>query len=1149
MKQILTLALAIFTSLIVFSQTYQQAIEPVKILNAVQGGLQIEISAPSFEIEAQKTPSGMFNTIVTQGTVSRSEAGAPFLPAYSKLIQVPEKAQVVIDVVSSKFTDYQLSDLSGNSYELMPFQPSVSKSHTGEIPFYFNNAAYQVNEFMQPVRAKASIHGNLRNMRLATLDISPFDYNPVTNTLRVYEKIVLSISFPGADQGLTNLLSEKYSDFCFAGSASRIINHDAFRTAKDTASHYPIKMVIVADPMFQTVLQPFVAWKTKKGFIVDEAYTSNPAVGTTTTSISNYLQAQYDNASTWNPAPTFILIVGDVAQVPAFTGTAGSHVSDMYYAEFTGDMIADAYIGRFSATTVDQLLPQLDKTLEYEQYLFPTETWLDTVVMIGGVDASFGPTHANGQINYGTTYYFNSTNGIHSWTHLYPASGNEDALIRTEIGKGVAFANYTAHGYSDGWGDPTFDKSDISAMENAHQYPLMIGNACVTNKFEESECFGEALLRANMKGAVGYIGASNNSYWDEDFYWGVGVRAAINANPVYDANNLGAYDRTWHITGEPFSEWFVSQGQMVLAGNLAVLEGSPTSFNYYSEMYHLMGDPSLMIYLSVPSQLDVTHPALIPLGQNTMTITTEPYAYVGVSQNGVWHGAGIADATGNLVLNIIPFTIPGTADIVGTKQFRKPYISTFLVQTPTGPYVLMESKMINDVSGNNNQQADVMETLNLNVKLKNFGLQNDSTVFAILSTTDSYVEIIDSVGIWGLIFSNDTMTLNNAYTLKIDSLVPDQHVAQFVLTIHDSTGNIWPSNFNIKINAPDLQILGLTIDDATGGNGNNKLDAGETADLYIQVVNNGHADIWNAAAVLSTSSPDLTITSANWQHDSLYMGLVETGKYTVLVSSSVTVGTPASVTLDLEAIAGYSASKIFTKAIGQVDEDWESGDLTQYTWITGGASPWIISAGTPFEGSFAARSGVISDNEQSDLSIQIEVLSDDSISFYKRVSSEQDWDFLKFLVNGTEAGQWSGEVAWSQERFWLTAGIKTLKWSYIKDYSYLEGEDAAFVDYIVFPPMQVITSDIELPAADNDMMIYPNPATGEYVTVTAPVAAGDVQMTVFAADGRIVFAEQFSNVRGQLYLPVAIAGFENGIYTIRLTGSNVDFSKSFAVIK
>ena len=29
------------------------------------------------------------------------------------------------------------------------------------------------------------------------------------------------------------------------------------------------------------------------------------------------------------------------------------------------------------------------------------------------------------------------------------------------------------------------------------------------------------------KGAIGYIGATNNSVWDEDYYWGVGSDSEI----------------------------------------------------------------------------------------------------------------------------------------------------------------------------------------------------------------------------------------------------------------------------------------------------------------------------------------------------------------------------------------------------------------------------------------------------------------------------------------------------------------------------------------------------------------------------------------------------------------------------------------------
>ncbi len=112
------------------------------------------------------------------------------------------------------------------------------------------------------------------------------------------------------------------------------------------------------------------------------------------------------------------------------TGHAGGHVTDLYYFEYTGDILPELYYGRFSANNLTQLQPQIDKTLEYEQYLFPDPTFLDEVVMIAGADGSH-QTWSNGQINYGTTYYFNAAHGLLSHTYLQPepGGGNYSQLI------------------------------------------------------------------------------------------------------------------------------------------------------------------------------------------------------------------------------------------------------------------------------------------------------------------------------------------------------------------------------------------------------------------------------------------------------------------------------------------------------------------------------------------------------------------------------------------------------------------------------------------------------------------------------------------------------------------------------------------------
>ena len=86
-----------------------------------------------------------------------------------------------------------------------------------------------------------------------------------------------------------------------------------------------------------------------------------------------------------------------------------------------------------------------------------------------------------------------------------------------------------------------FETSDIPGLKTMISM-VLIGNCCQSNKFDAPACFGEAILRANDKGAVGYIGGSNNTYWDEDYWWAVGNTSNFTANPTYTGTGLAAYD-------------------------------------------------------------------------------------------------------------------------------------------------------------------------------------------------------------------------------------------------------------------------------------------------------------------------------------------------------------------------------------------------------------------------------------------------------------------------------------------------------------------------------------------------------------------------------------------------------------------------------
>lgn len=99
-------------------------------------------------------------------------------------------------------------------------------------------------------------------------------------------------------------------------------------------------------------------------------------------------------------------------------------------------------------------------------------------------------------------------------------------------------------------------------------------------------------------------------------------------------------------------------------------------------------------------------------------------------------------------------------------------------------------------------------------------------------------------------------------------------------------------------------------------------------------------------------------------------------------------------------------------------------------------------------GTGAIQNGDIGDSQTATTSTTVRIPADGTVSFFRRTSTESGWDFLRFSIDGTQVGSWSGTVAYSQVSFPLTAGTHTLTWSYTKDGSLSSGADTVYVDDI-----------------------------------------------------------------------------------------------------
>ncbi len=133
----------------------------------------------------------------------------------------------------------------------------------------------------------------------------------------------------------------------------------------------------------------------------------------------------------------------------------------------------------------------------------------------------------------------------------------------------------------------------------------------------------------------------------------------------------------------------------------------------------------------------------------------------------------------------------------------------------------------------------------------------------------------------------------------------------------------------------------------------------------------------------------------------------------------------------------------------------EALDAPGLNWTTGGTAPWSGQTAISHDGVDAARSGIISDNQDTWLQTTV-TTGPGTLGFWWKVSSEAGYDYLEFYLDGTlQNGRIAGEVNWTQQTFNIPAGSHTLRWRYAKDAAVSSGQDRAWVDQVSFVPAGV----------------------------------------------------------------------------------------------
>ena len=543
-----------------------------------------------------------------------------------------------------------------------------------------------------------------------------------------------------------------------------------------------------------------------------------------------------------------------------------------------------------SAETTAEMTAMLNKSLEYEQYTMPDPSYLNNVLLIAGHDDSgWGVQVGRPTIWYATNYYYNAE---HGFDNVYEYTTDDYTNCYAPLNSGVGFANYTAHGAKTAWADPEFSVDDVANMTNEHKYFFAIGNCCITGDWGYSTpCFGEALTRAESKGAFAYIGSCPNTVWLNDYYFGVGPTSRADGTmPTQGETGTGIYDAIW------MDDVYNTVNSILYVGNLAGNAANALGYEmhrdplYYWQAYHVLGDGSVMPYRVQPTANQVSHMAILPIGMNTYEVSAVPGSYVAISKDGVLHGTGLIGETGTAQVEITPVTSGGDVTICVTAPNRIPYVQTVPAAALEGAYLAVDSYTPTE--------THVGDDTNLNITFKNVGTEaTTGTTNITLTTDDSNVTLNHNTGSFGALAAEATTTVSG-FSFSINPGVADGTN----VTLHYTAENgedVYEGNIVIKANEAVLEYQNMSW--------NGGFTPGETFTLTAKFKNTGHYQATNAVATISTSSNYLTFTNQTVNVGNIAVDQEVSCQFTVTIAANCPETEEIPVTFTMTADGNLSA--------------------------------------------------------------------------------------------------------------------------------------------------------------------------------------------------------------------------------------------------
>ena len=1070
MKKLSLILLALMVSMFASAQTIEKTYEfGQPNMSQIQGYEQIQFA----------------------GCMQSALAGQPSLPWHSISLMLPQGTEAL--AIEVELSDFQTLEGSHNLY---PYQSALTYSDPVRKQFEKDEALY-ASKSVYPAQAYGKLSTHYMNgVGFAFSAFTPVQYVPATGEVRYATKATVRITTGAAKKDQTRRLWLNGDN---AQRAMRLAQNPEMLQTYDskgrTVGGYDL--LVVTKQQYVSAFDEYVAFYQARGLrthVVDlETVLSTMSGQDDAEKLRNYIIQEYENNGIM-----MVNLGGDVPDIP-YRGfycdvlSGGSHQTDnnipadLYFNALDGtwnddgdnlwgeigedDLLPEIGIGRMCFSNQSELDNMLHKAMTYQTE--PVLGEFQKVIMAG--EHLYDDPMSNGsqylELLIGThddNGY--TTTGIpedYEFTRLYEEEGNwSGTLLRNAINQGTQYVHHDGHAntnYVAGWTNSDITDNKFSGVNGVdHNYTFFHTSGCICGDFA-SDCILERMTKiANF--AVATFGNSRYGWFNEGQTEGPAIHLHRETEDAYYNDRIpygGMALREGKIETAP---WVNAPGQW---------EEGALRWNFYD--LNMMGDVAVSPWHDEPFTPEVEYNAEILVGMASMDVV--------VTNNGnglknfrcvLFHGedmigVGYTDENGNTTIEFaepIDFVDAMTLIITGCDAWPQAFP---VISLPGNcAYIIYDNYEIS-----NGAQPDFGHSIQLDMQLKNVGTVTANNITATLSTDCDYITLTDATETIATIVGGETINIAQAFAMDIANDVPNLMKADFVLTCTDGT-DTWESKFSIRLQAPEFAVVSKILEDADG---NGQINPGETVTAHITVMNTGLSAAPNTDFNILCNIPEISYVQSEFPQGTIEANGEFTVDFTFTLSESAQLG--VAYEIGFQTISGnYDLNDSFVFSVGTIAEDFETGDFSKFDWVNDPSKPWTIVTESPYEGQYCAKSGNIGNNAQSTLSIAVECFSEGQISFYKKVSSENGYDKLYFYIDNVQKGEWSGNVDWSQETYTLAPGQHELKWAYKKDGAVTGGSDCAWLDNIVFPPIDLITVTQETEM--QGIGIYPNPNNGQF---------------------------------------------------------------------